>query len=343
MEPSYTTRERVKHALDVRETALADDDIDAAVQAGSRAVEGLLKRYFVPTLATRYEDYPERGAGNTYSTIYLTRELAGTPTAITAGGTAVTDALPRPDDGPPYDRIELNTGAWSTGTGLGLRAIALTGLWGFRDDSESAGATAEAVDTTETAIDVTDSASIGVGDLIKIDSERLTVADKALLDTGQNLGANLAATHTDDAVSVTSGAAFSRREIITIGTERMLITAIAGNTLTVRRAWDGSRLAAHTMAADIYAPRTLTVHRAAAGTTASAHGSAASITRADYPSLVVELATAEAMVMLLNRNAGYARTSGSGESERETAGRQVEMLRRQAYAVLRRPRGVWAV
>jgi len=36
-EPAYITREAVKKALDVKGTSRSDDDVDRAIQAGSRA------------------------------------------------------------------------------------------------------------------------------------------------------------------------------------------------------------------------------------------------------------------------------------------------------------------
>ncbi len=343
MEPMYTTRQRVKHAVDLRLGALVDLDVDSAIRSGSRSVEGLLKRYFWPELATRYEDFPERGAGNTYSSIWLTRELAATPTAVTAGGSAVTTFLPRPDTGPPYGQLALNEGAWTPTTGLGLRSIAITGLWGYRDDTEPAGQLAEALDASETGVDVSNSAAVGVGDLIKIESERMAVTEADLLDTGVDTTASLAASQSITAIPVGDGTAVHRREIITIGTEQMYVLGIVGNTLSVRRAWSGSTLAAHNSGASVYAPRSLTVVRGAQGSTAASHSSATAIVRTVVPSLVERLTQAYAMVELLNAAAGYARTAGAGESEREVAGRQVKALEAQARASLRRPRGKWAV
>jgi hypothetical protein len=123
----------------------------------------------------------------------------------------------------------------------------------------------------------------------------------------------------------------------------MLVVDIAGNNLTVVRAWDGTVLATHSGAADIYAPRTLTVERGALGSTAATHADTTALTTYVVPGLIRQLTVAEAMSDLLNQGAGYARTVGSGESEREASGRAVRVLRdqvRSRYGRLARVRAV---
>jgi hypothetical protein len=119
--------------------------------------------------------------------------------------------------------------------------------------------------------------------------------------------------------------------VLLIDSERMRIDDIAGNTLIVTRAWDGSTIAAHTAGATIYAPRTLTVARGALGTTAAAHGSGSTVYRWDAPGPVRQLCVAEALTDLLQGRSGYARTAGAGENEREATGRGLKDLRDRAY------------
>jgi hypothetical protein len=99
----------------------------------------------------------------------------------------------------------------------------------------------------------------------------------------------------------------------------------------VKRAWDGSTIAAHTAGATIYAPRTLTVTRGALGTTAAAHATSSTAYRWDPPGPVRQLVIAEALTDLLQGRSGYARTAGSGENERETSGRGLADLRQRVY------------
>jgi hypothetical protein len=116
-----------------------------------------------------------------------------------------------------------------------------------------------------------------------------------------------------------------------LDSERMLIVDIAGNNLTVKRAWDGTVLAAHT-GSSIYAPRTLTVTRGALGTTAAIHTTAAAITCHVVPGLVRELCIAEATNLLLQGASGYARTIGAGDYTKESSGTGLANLRDQVYA-----------
>ena len=111
----------------------------------------------------------------------------------------------------------------------------------------------------------------------------------------------------------------------------MLVEDISGNNLTVKRAWDGSPIAAHTAGAVIYAPRTLTVTRGALGTTAATHSSGATVQRWDPPGQASQLCVAEALTDLLQGRSGYARTAGSGDSEREASGRGLRDLRERVY------------
>jgi hypothetical protein len=125
--------------------------------------------------------------------------------------------------------------------------------------------------------------------------------------------------------------AFAAGETILIDGERMRVDDIAGNTLVVTRAWDGSTIAAHSVGATIYAPRTLTVERGALGTTAATHSSSAAVYRWDAPGPVRQLCVAEAITSLLQGRSGYARTAGTGENEREATGRGLSELRERVY------------
>lgn len=332
----YATREDVKRALDSAETARNNGQVDRAIGAASRSVEGLLKRRFYPEAATRYKDWPNDQYARPWR-LWLDKDELISVTTLTAGGVVVPAAdyfLEPANDGPPYTHIEIDlasTAAFSSGD-THQRAIEITGVFGYSADEEAAGQLAEALDASETAVDVTDSEAIGVGDIIKVDSERMIVTGKSMLDTTQNIGANLTAQANDVTVAVTTGSAYRVDEVILVDSERMLIVDIAGNNLTVKRAWDGSVLAAHTAPADIYAPRTLTVTRGALGTTAATHADTTAITRHVVPELVRDLCIAEALNQLQQEASGYARTAGSGESERLVGGRGLADIRREARA-----------
>lgn len=340
--PVYATREDVMRALDSKETARNNRQIDRALEGASRSVEGLCHRRFYPETATRYFDYPGPQHARPWRLWLDANDLISITTLISGGTTiASTDYFLEPNQyGPPYTRVEIDldsSAAFSSGN-THQRAITITGLWGYRNDETQVGTLAEALDATETIVDVDSatSAEVGVGSLLRVDSERMLVTGRTMLDTGQNLGgAGLTAQANSVTVAVSDGTAYAIDEILLIDSERMLIVDIAGNQLTVKRAWDGSVLAAHSAGADIYAPRSLTVTRGALGTTAATHTTATSIHRWDPPGPVRDLTIAEALTTLTNEHAGYARTRRSGDggtSQRAVDSQALPQLRERVYA-----------
>lgn len=332
----YCTREDLKSALDFKETARNDGQVDRAIERASRTVEGFLLRRFYPELATRYFDWPNRQGARSWRLWMGFNELISVTSLVSGGETlSASDYFLRNSDDlpePPYESVELLLSANATfgGGSTHQKDIALTGLYGYRDDLVPAGSTAEALDDSETAVDVTNSALVGVGSLIKVDSERMTVTGKSLLDTDVDIHAtdSLAASNSDVSILCSTSTGIPQvGEVILIDAERMLVVDLAGSTLVVKRAWDGSILAAHAAGASIYAPRVLTVTRGALGSTASAHDTAKAISRTEYPGPVVSLCVAEAIVQVLNEAGGYARTVGSGENAREAAGRSLKDAR----------------
>ncbi|WP_084965262.1 hypothetical protein [Thermoactinospora rubra] len=351
----YCTREDVQRALDVKETARTHRQIDRAIESASDAIDGgrganrgagILKRRFYPEVATKTFDWPNSQRARPWRLWLDQHELISIST-LTAGGTTIpaSDYFLYPGDGPPYNRLEIDldsSAAFSSGD-THQRAISIAGTWNYGDDTAPAGTLAAAVSTTTaTTINVSDSSAVGVGDLIKVDSERMLVTGKSMLTTGQTLQVDLAASNTAVTVVVTNGSAFNVDEVILLDSERMLIVDIAGNSLTVRRAWDGSNLATHS-GSTIYALRTLTVTRSAYGTTAATHSNAAAVSRQVYPPLVRDLAVGLALIELLGEQAGYARTAGSGENQREVTGRGLAQLRADAVAAFGRKARVRAV
>jgi hypothetical protein len=336
--PVYVTREEVKSALDIKETARSNGQVDRAIESASRSIEGFLHRKFYPQVATRYKDWPNNQYARPWR-LWLDADELISITTLTSGGDTITAAdyfLEPANSGPPYTHIEIDldgTASWGGGD-THQRSIAITGVFGHSADEAAAGALAEALDTTETAVDVTDSALIGVGQIIKVDSERMLVTGKTMMDTTVNIDAADSLTASNADVSITLSILTSAPvvdEIILIDSERMLVVDVAGSVLTVKRQWDGSVLAAHSANADIYAPRRLTVTRGALGTTAATHADTTAIVKHVPPALVSELCLAEALNTLIQRTSGYARTTGSGENERETSGRGLRQIRQDAW------------
>lgn len=330
----YATEEDVRRALDVAETARFAGQVGRAIDSGSRSVEGTLRRRFYPQIATKFFPWPNRQYARPWR-LWLDADEVISVTVFTAGGVAIPDTdffLEPANSGPPFNRVEIDLGSAAAfgGGDTHQRNIAITGLWGYRADSEPAGALAAPVDDSTTTVDVTDSAAVGVGSILLVEAEYAIVGAKRMLDTGQNLGGNLTDQKSDVSVAVTDGTAYAVDEVILVDAERMLIVDIAGNTLVVRRGFDGSVLAGHTAGADIFAPRRLTVERGALGSTAVAHLIATAVRRHVVPGLVRELTIAEAINTLEQERSGYARTAGAGENERLVGGRGLIDIRTEA-------------
>lgn len=336
-EPWYCTREDVKHALDVKETARNNTQIDRAIAAGARSIDEQMHRLpggFLPTVATRLFDWPAEYSDNWYR-LWLDEDELISVTSITAGGIAITGYFLEPvNDGPPYSHVDIDRSTSDTfGHGdYAQRRVAINGVFGHGDRTESAGALAGAVNGTTTNVTVTDSSAIGVGQLLLVDAERMIVDKRSMVDTGQNLGAPLTKSNADEAVSVTTGSAYAEGEVILVDAEKMLVVEIAGNTLVVKRAWDGSTLAVHQAGADVYAPRQLTVRRGVLGTTVAAHDDTTAVARHVVPPLIRQLNIAEAMTAIAQENTGYGRKIGAGDSMRDAGGIGIEDLRVLAYA-----------
>lgn len=334
----YCTREAVKSATDSAETARNNAQLDRLIDASSRSIEQqMMHRKFYPTVATRRFAYPtEYTNPNRRWRVWLDEHELISVTSITSFDTVIpsTDYFLEPvNDGPPYTHVEIDldsTSYFGHGT-THQRELVIVGTFGACEDTAPAGALAAAIATTTApTCNVTDSALIGVGSLIKVDSERMIVTGRSMLTSGQTLQTALTASLANQTVVVTTGSAFFVGETILLDAERMLIEEIAGNNLIVRRAWDGSTLAAHT-APTIYVPRTLTVERGALGTTAATHASAAAVTVHTVPALINQLCIAEVITALQQESFAYGRVVGSGDGQREAEALGLEDLRERAY------------
>jgi hypothetical protein len=331
----YASREDLKSALDVMETARSDRQVDRALESATRSVEGDLHRLFYPETATRTFDWPNYQYAAPWRLWLGRHELVSVDT-LTIAGAAVDadDFLLRPDDGPPFTHIELvlSSSASFGGGSTHQRAVSIVGVFaGCRLDEVPAGALAEALDVSETAVDVSDGSVMGVGHVLRVDDERMVVTGRAVLDSGQNLGGNLAALASDVTVAVSDGTEFAAGEVLLVDAERMRVVEVAGNNLVVRRATDGTVLAAHTSGADVFVSRRLTVTRGALGTTAATHEDAAPLLRWLPPGPVSTYTLALGINTILQERAGYARTVGSAENQHEAAGRGLRSARAEAW------------
>lgn len=337
-QPWYATREDVKSALDFKESARNNPQVDRALAAATESVAGLCHRRFYPEFATRYFDWPVQYARPWR--LWLDGNELISITSLTTGSQTLTPGtylLRRSDfrDEPPYTRVEvdLNTSSAFIGGNIEQRDIQIVGLFGYRNDETVAGTVTAGASATATTLAVSNSAAVGVGNLLRVGTERLVVTEKTMASTGQTLQAPVGDKKNEELLTVTNGAAYSIGETLLLDAERIRIVDIAGNNLIVRRAWDGSTLAAHT-GSTIYALRSLTVTRGVLGTTAATITQGDSVSRWDPPGPVRQLCIAEAISELLQERSGWFRTAptGSGGSSVKivTIGALID-LREQVY------------
>jgi hypothetical protein len=331
--PVYATREQYKTALDSVETARNNRRIDRNLRGASRDVERLTLRTFYPSLETRYFDWlPEGDTPRPWRLWLEDNELAAAPTSVTVAGTLLdpADYLCRPSSGPPFDHIEINlsgNASWSSGD-TWQNAIAILGPYASCPIEEITGPdlAANIADTTTRSCDVTATADIGIGSLIRVGTERMNVVGRSMITTAQTLLVPMTDQLSSTSVRVTTGTAFVEDEVILLDSEKMRIDEITGNTLIVKRAWDGTVLASHN-GATIYAARRLTVERGACGTTAATHTAGDDVLVYQPPALITEYVLAQALVTGQQESAAYGRMVGSGDNAREAAGRALMDLR----------------
>lgn len=332
----YASREDVMRAVDSKESARNASQIDRALEAASRNIEGLCHRTFYPQVATRYFDWPNMQRAAPWRLWLDANELISV-SAVTSGGTtiATADVLLEPNQyGPPYSRLELNIGSDAAfgGGSTHQRDITITGLYGYRNDEQLVGDLDGTITSSATTLDVTAAPLIGVGSLLRIGTERMTVTGKTMRSTFVTTTTALIAKASDDVIAGVS-AGFAVGEVILVDGERMLIVDQSPTSLMVRRGWDGSTLATHSLGATIYAPRTLTITRGVLGTTAAAHTSGDDVYQWEPPGPVKSLTIAEAVSTLTQEQSAYSTTVRSGESgsERTRDLRGVAALRQQVY------------
>ena len=340
--PTYATREDVKQAMDIKFTAYMDTRVDRAIQDGAERVEGKLHRVFYNELSTRYFDWPNFQSAYPWRIWLDQNELAdvdGTVPTVTTGGVEQI-AIPAENIfwgpwnyAPPYTYLELDR---STSSAFGQgntpqRDTWIAGLYGYWTQTTPGGALAAAMsDTTSTSITVTNGIGGGVGDNIMIDTERLLVTAKQMASTGQTQQSGLdSALNNDVALGVSDGTAYSYGETLLLDSERLLVVDIAGDILTVIRAWDGSTIAAHS-GATIYGLRQWTVTRGAFGSTAATHADSAPITVNVAPGLIKDYNLAEAVVQLKREGGAFALSQGSGAGKQTGIGDNLADLRAEA-------------
>jgi hypothetical protein len=338
-------------AASTKPSAASARALNAILASATESVNSLLVRPLglYPTVTTYTFDWPPEPRSRGYR-LWLEERTLISLTAATSGGAAldVADLRPYPLAGPPYHAIETNRGG-NTIFGGGATPqgdISITGVWGYRNDETTPGVLTASVDAITDAIPVDGEAAaeIGVGDLLRLGTERVIVESRSWSTTGETVAVGgLVAQNSARSVTVVDSSAFGAGETILIGEERMRVTDIVGSRLIVERAAYGSVLQAHTAGDTIYASRLLLVRRGALGTTAAAHLAGDDVVMWVPPPLARELCLAEALNTGQQRLAAYARVAGTGDAQREAVGRGLKDIRTDARRQLGRRSRVTAV
>jgi hypothetical protein len=333
----YATRESVMSAADIKFSAYMAKRVEEALESASRQVESLVNRpenYFVPTIATRYFDWPNQQNARTWR-LWLGQDELISLTSLVSGGVTIpsTDYFLEPvNEGPPYDSIEVDLDSVSSFSSAGThqRQIVATGQFGYKHEHRSLTTAAEAINASETTIDLASSAPpMGCGTIFEIDDEHFECTEMSMIDTAVNIDASdsMTASANDTSILCSTATAIPQvGETILIDSERMLVVDLASTTLTVKRAYDGTVLATHAANSNIFAPRRMTMVRGVLGTTAASHLNNAAVEYVVIPGPVAQLTRAYALDQLQQEGSAYARTVGSGEGERPASGRGIREL-----------------
>lgn len=335
--PTYVTREDVRTALQVPITdTRINPRIDRATQAATGHVTYELQRTFHPVVATR--NYPTgRSYGRPWQ-LWLGHHELITLTSLAVAGVTIPSSdyyLEPTNTGPPFNRIELDrTKASSFAAAGAQRGITAVGVWGYDLTEYPTGTLTASIDGAVPELTVSDSAAVGAGSLIRVDTERMVVTDRAMTTTGLTVAAPGVGDTINHVTVTASATGIKVGETIGVDSERMLVTDVAGGiVLTVRRGWEDTELVSHATGAVISAPRRLSVIRAANGTTAASHTSGAAVTVHAVPGLVSKAGLAHALYALGQETAGYARPVGSEDAGRALGpAAAVEAAIAEAYA-----------
>ena len=343
--PCLCNRDDVKRALDIEGiTATSNSRIDRALCTVADTIEGQMHRVFYPTDKSRFFSWPNYQYAYPWTLWFEQWDLVCATAIESPRGTAIPlwQVFLEPVErkpGFPFESMELDR---STNVGWGMgptpqHSIYVTGTWGFGADTDPAGTLTAGIGTSDATISVSDSSLSGVGDVLILDpgtaaapfplfpgtagavgaptGERVLVTGRSAVATGlTQSGAGCSSAGSDDSSLATTGSGtLNAGEVIILDQERMLVQEVIGGIATVKRAWDGTYLAAHSGAA-VNAYRQLSVLRGQLGTAAASHSTSAVVARHRVPSLIRDLSIAECLNQVLQEGSGYARTVGSGET-----------------------------
>lgn len=336
----YATRERVMRAADVKATAYLASEIDTAIGSATRAVDALIRRGdetrpgLAPWTGSITFDWPTYAERDDFLISLDPHSIISITSAVSGGTTITSSAYGYPPKyGAPFDRLAVSrsgTASFDPGDAGGQRSLVVTGVWAGTPVTESAKSTWLLAGNPNASITtLTLNAPLGVGNLVRIDSERVIITERYWATSAQT--GTLAADRAAQSLTVSDGTAFFVGEELLIEAERVLVRDITGNILIVQRAVSGTTLAAHT-AALIYYSRSFEVERGALGTTAAAHAANALLYIWKPPPLAESLCVAYALDQRSQESSAYARTVGSGEGERNASGAGLKVLEERVLA-----------
>lgn len=348
MRAPYATVERVMRAADIKATAYATSEIFDAILGASDSVDRLVnigddtRPAFAPWVGSITFDWPVANNENAWR-FELNRFRLHSLTSLVSGGDSLAgSALPWPSQGPPYSAVEIDqsgSDSFDYVNGVGQRSLVLGGTWGVLGRTDERSTWTLGASATSSATTLTLNAPIGIGSIVSLGSERVIVSARSWVSSGQTASALTAAVNAQS-VTVQDGTDFFPGEEIIIDAERMLIREVVGNALIVQRAVSGSTLAAHTLGATVYWARSCEVERGALGTTADSHSDGAALGIYRPVPLAEQLTIAYALDRRAQESAGYARTIGQGESERQVNGRGIRELESRLLAAYGRVRSL---
>ena len=354
----YSNRFQAQRSVDFQPGVDVNDALDRALTSAADNIDGQMHRVFYPSDDTRYFDWPNQGGsgGGQYANpwrLWFDADDCVVLTALVTGGVPIPlnqvflEPVNNPQKGRPfYTYLELDRSSGASfggGSQTPQHAIAPAGTWGYGADADPAGQLAAAAGAGDTTITVTDGSKTGPGDLIILGygrgtapypaaagyagalapylGERILVTDVAAVATGLTQTGSGVTTQNDgdQALSWSGTGTLTAGEVIVLDQEDMLVEKIVAGIATVRRAFNGTTLAAHS-AADIYAYRQLQVLRGQLGTTAASYETGAAVSKHRVPPLIRDLSIAEEAGQLLQEGSGYARTVGSGEAAHPAPG-----------------------
>ncbi len=206
----------------------------------------------------------------------------------------------------PYSRL-----VWDDNVFDDEDTIILTGQWGLYSDNRALGVTVATDNGSEIVVSVGTS-DVAPGAVLLIETEQILVDGLAAAQaSGETLA--VAAVATDEVLTLSTGTLVAPGEMILIDGEQMLVADLIGTACYVRRGWNGTERAGHSLGVVVSVFRTLTTQRGVNGTIAATHAGGTAISRMIVPDEINWITRKIAALMFRNAQAGFAGRVGSAD------------------------------